>query len=144
MKNGILLCLLGTLLILSGCSSWHHPQAETFYNQAKGESPTQTLLALLDMMETSVQQAQSQTDFSNALDVLHNQFHATHRTFCDFSDPQRETPAYEQAVTLNKELKTIFHRLWEFKSNPTLRGSHLELFHFRLQEFRAVVQTIPL
>jgi hypothetical protein len=143
MKHTLVLFALASLLVFSGCTSLFHPQAEKFYNQAKGATGQQTALTLLAMMETSGQQAKTEVGESPGLKDLHNQFHALHRTFCDFSDQQAGAPAYEQAVTLNKELKTVFHRLWKFKNDPVLRGAHLDIFLSRVQELRTALQAIP-
>jgi len=97
----------------------------------------------LAMMETSIQQAKTEHGESPGLDNLHNQFHAFHKTFCEFTEQQSATTAFEQAYTLNKELKTIFHRLWKFKDDTALRGVHLDLFSDRLHEIKQVLQTIP-
>ena len=94
-------------------------------------------------MESSGQQAKTEVGESPGLHDLHNQFHALHRSFCDFSDQQAGTPAYEQAVTFNKELKTVFHRLWKFKEDPALRAAHLDIFLSRVQELRTALQAIP-
>ena len=50
------LLALSSVLLLSGCSSLMHPKSKEFYTQAKGATGQQTALALLAMMETSVQQ----------------------------------------------------------------------------------------
>jgi len=121
-----------------------HPKAEEFYSQAKGKTGKQTALALLAMMEASAQQAKTEVGESPGLDNLHNQFHALHRTLCDFSEQQTASPGYEYLLTLNKELKIVFHRLWKFKNDISLRKTHLDLFLLRLQELRTVLQSLPI
>ena len=143
MKGSFLLFVLSSVLLLSGCSSLIHPKAEEFYSQAKGVTGKQTALALLAMMETSAQRARAEQGESPELDNLHNQFHAFHRTFCEFTEQQSATTAFEQAYTLNKELKAIFHRLWKFKNDTALRAIHLDLFSDRLKELKEVLQSIP-
>jgi hypothetical protein len=128
MKRSFLLFVLSSVLLLSGCSSLIHPKAEEFYSQAKGETGKQTALALLAMMETSAQRARAEQGESPELDNLHN---------------QSATTAFEQAYTLNKELKAIFHRLWKFKNDTALRAIHLDLFSDRLKELKEVLQSIP-
>ena len=143
MKRSFLLFVLSSVLLFSGCSSLMHPKAEEFYTQAKGETGKQTALALLTMMEASAQQAKTEVGESTGLDNLHNQFHAFHGTFCEFTEQQSATTAFEQAYTLNKELKTVFHRLWKFKNDTALRAIHLDLFSDRLKELKKVLQSIP-
>lgn len=123
--------------------SLFHPQAEEFYQQAKGATGRETALTLASMMETSAQQAKTEQGDSPGIEALHNQFHAFRKSFCDFSEQQRATTAYEQAVTLNKELKTVFHRLWKFQNDTSLRAAHLDLFLTRIQELRTTLQAIP-
>lgn len=143
MNLGFLRLALCSVLLLSGCSSLMHPKADEFYNQAKGATGTQTALALLAMMEASAQQAKVELGESPGLDNLHNQFHALHKTFCEFTEQQSAATAFEQAYTLNKELRTIFHRLWKFKNDTALRAVHLDLFLARVYELQSVIQTIP-
>jgi hypothetical protein len=134
---------IGCLLLLSGCMSLFHPQAEEWYQQAKGATGRQTALTLISMMDASAQQARTEIGESPGLNNLHDQFHALHKTFCEFSDQQAATTGYEQSLTLQKELQTVFHRLWKFKHDTSLRAIHLDLFHSRLQELRTAVQSIP-
>ena len=142
MTPSVIFLALSSILFLSGCSGLIHPKAEEFYAQAKGATGQQTALALLAMMETSVQQAQTEVGESPGLESLHNQFHALHRTLCDFSEQQTDSPGYEHLITLNKELKTVFHRLWKFKGDAALRTIHLDLFLARIHELRTVTQSI--
>jgi hypothetical protein len=143
MKHPVFLIALTGLLVLSGCMSLFHPQAETFYQEAKGATGPQTALRLISMMDTSAQQAKGESGESPGLHNLHDQFHALHKTFCDFSDRESATTAYEHSLTLRKELKTIFHRLWKVKHDASLRTIHLDLFLSRLQELRSALQSIP-
>jgi len=143
MKRSFLLFALSSVLLVSGCGSLMHPKADEFYSQAKGVTGKQTALALLAMMEDSAQQAKTELGESPGLDNLHNQFHAFHGTFCEFTEQQSATTAFEQAYTLNKELKTVFHRLWKFKNDTALRVFHLDLFSDRLKELKEVLQSIP-
>lgn len=142
MTRSILFLALSSVLLLSGCSSLMHPKSKEFYTQAKGATGQQTALALLAMMETSVQQAKTELGESPGLENLHNQFHALHRTLCDFSEQQTASPDYEYLLTLNKELKTVFHRLSKFKNDAALRTIHLDLFQTRIHELRTVIQAI--
>ena len=130
------------LVVLSGCSSLFHPRAEEFFNQAKGETGVDTALALTDMMNASLEQAKSEIGESTGLADLHDQFHALHHSFCDVTESQAATPAYTKAVTLSKEMREVFHRLWKYKDNQTLRTLHLDLFATRLQELRQTLQAI--
>jgi len=143
MTRSFLLFVLSSVLLVSGCGSLMHPKADEFYSQAKGVTGKQTALALLAMMEDSAQQAKTELGESPGLDNLHNQFHAFHGTFCEFTEQQSATTAFEHAYTLNKELKTIFHRLLNFKNDTALRAVHLDLFSVRLKELKEVLQSIP-
>ena len=137
-----LLALSLWLVALFGCSSLFHPRAEEFFDQAKGETGVDTALALTDMMHTSLEQAKSETGESTGLADLHDQFHALHRSFCDVTESQATTPAYAKAVTLSEEMQAVFHRLWKYKENQTIRTLHLDLFASRLQELRQALQAI--
>jgi len=143
MNHRVLFLAIVSLLLLSSCGSLFHPKAEEFYNQAKGATGQQTALALISMMETSIQQAKTEVGESPGLDNLHNQLHAFHKTFCKFTEAQFATTAFEQAYTLHKELKTIFHRLWKFKNDTSLRAIHLDLFSDRLKDIQSVIQAMP-
>lgn len=143
MKHRILIVLCVAMMLQTGCMGLFHPQAEEIYNEAKSSNAQNTALTILDMMETSAQQAKTEHGDSPGIEGLHDEFHAFHKTFCDFSEQQRATTAYEQAVTLNKELKTVFHRLWKFKQDTALRTAHLDLLLARIQELRTTIQAIP-
>ena len=143
MKIGILMIACFALMLLPGCMGLFHPQAEAIYQQAQGSNSQHTALTILEMMKTSAQQAKNEHGASPGIEALHDQFHAFYRTFCDFSDQQRATTAYEQAVTLTQELKTVFHRLWKFKQDTTLRGAHLDLLLSRIRELHTFIQEIP-
>jgi hypothetical protein len=143
MKHRISCVAFFSLLLLSGCMSLFHPQAGEWYQQAKGATGRQTALTLISMMDATAQQARTELGESPGLNNLHNQFHALHKTFCDFSDQQAATTAYEKTLTLHKELKTVFHRLWKFKNDTSLRALHLDLFLSRLQELQTAFQSIP-
>ncbi|MDR4493329.1 MAG: hypothetical protein AB7P17_10395 [Nitrospirales bacterium] len=141
--RGTLIVIWLAMMTLTGCMSLFHPQATEIYNQAKGPNAQQTTLTLVGLMETSAQQAKTEHGESQGLETLHNQFHALHKSFCDFSEQQRATTPYEQAVTLNKELKAVFHRLWKFKNDTPLRTVHLDLMLSRIRELHSVLQAIP-
>lgn len=141
--RGIFLIICLALMTLTGCMGLFHPQATEIYNQAKGPNAQQTALTLVGLMESSAQQAKTELGESLGLENLHNQFHAFHQSLCDFSDEQQATTAYEQAVTLNKELQTVFHRLWKFKNDSSLRTVHLDLMLSRIRELHSALQAIP-
>jgi hypothetical protein len=143
MNPRVISVVLAGLLFLPGCMSLFHPQAEEWYQQAKGATGQQTALTLISIMDTTAQQARTEVGESPGLNNLHDQFHALHQTLCDFSAQQVATTTYEHSLTLHKELKTVFHRLWKFKHDPSLRAIHLDLFLSRLQELRTAVQSIP-
>ena len=119
-----------------------HPQAEEIMKQAKGETGIDTATTLLGMMEASLQQAKTESGESPGLTALHDQFHALRHSFCEATDAQVNTAAYDKAVTIKKEMKTVFHRLWDYKDDPTRRDLHLDLFANRLKELRQTLQGI--
>ncbi|MGD9852082.1 MAG: hypothetical protein AB7T38_12510 [Nitrospirales bacterium] len=141
--RAMLLVTWVALLSLTGCMGLFHPQAKEIYSQAKGPNAQQTALTLVGLMESSAQQAKTELGESQGLENLHNQFHAFHHSLCDFSEEQQATTAYEQAVTLNKELQTVFHRLWKFKNDTSLRTVHLDLMLSRIRELHSVLQAMP-
>ena len=77
-----------------------------------------------------------------SFDDLHNQFHAIDNGMCRVEKSVKEQPAYALAVTHNRELKTIFKRLWKFKNDQPQRDQHLDLFVSELQEMRQTLQTL--
>ncbi len=133
--------LFGTILLFSGCSHTH-PQSQEFLNQAKGPTGVTTAQNLIGMMETSLQQAKTESGESPGLTTLHDQFHALRHSLCEATDAQVKTATYDKAVTIQKEMKTVFHRLWDYKDDPTRRTLHLDLFSNRLQKLRQALQAI--
>ncbi len=142
MKLIVLTGLILSLVVFSSCSSLFHPEASEFYQQAKGATGKETAVNLISLMEKNLQQAKSEVGESSGLHMLHDQFHALRHSFCDFTESQSATTTFEQAYTLNKELKTIFHRLWKFKQDSSLRAIHLDLFSDRLDELKHVLQSM--
>jgi len=45
-------------------------------------------------------------------------------------------------VTINKELWTIFKRLWKYKDEQPQRDDHLDLFAKHVQELRETLQAL--
>ncbi len=141
--------LLG-LSTLTGCGKLLHPRAGEFLKQAQegsggGEGKAQgipTLINLTGMMEATLQAARREPASPAALNDLHDQFHALHQAFCQVTEAQAASPFYVKAVTLNKELRTVFHRLWKFRTDAMLRDLHLELFALRLRELRETLQAV--
>ncbi len=133
---------VGAILLFSGCGHMKHPQAEAFLKQAKGETGIETANNLIGMMETSLQQAKTESGESPGLKTLHDQFHALGHSMCEATCAQVKTPAYDKAVTIKKEMKTVFHRLWDYKDDPIRRTLHLDLFDERLKELRKAFQDI--
>lgn len=140
MKTGMAVLLASWLLGLTACGSLMHPRATEIYNQAKGPTGVETGLNLVGMMEKSLQQAMTESGDAAGLDALHDQFHALHRVFCDMTEVQTQTMAYVHSVTLEKEMRVIFHRLWKYRDDQKLRNLHLGLFAARLAEFRLALQ----
>ena len=143
MKHVTFCFLLISTFLFSGCASLMHPEADTFYHQAKGTSWKETALNLLTMMDQSTNQAKTEIGKSPGIHDLHNQIHALEKTFCDLTDNQRATTGYEHVVTLHKELKTVFHRLHDFQNDTSLRSVHLEILTARLKELRTALGSVP-
>ncbi|HSF67794.1 MAG TPA: hypothetical protein VLA67_10250 [Nitrospiraceae bacterium] len=143
MQRVIGLLSLSVLLIgLSGCSYLFYPRAGDYAMQAKGASGVETMINLTTMMEATAAKAKGGKGVDSAFDDLHNQFHALSDTFCDVTDAQAKTPAYDLAVTHKKELRAIFKRLWKFKGDQPQRDLHLDLLASELKELRDTLQTI--
>ncbi|MBM3855490.1 MAG: hypothetical protein FJ399_20435 [Verrucomicrobia bacterium] len=134
-----LLLLLGTL---SGCSYLFYPHAKEFAAKAKDSNDIQTLINLTNMMETTAKTARSGKGVDQALDDLHNQFHAFDDNLCCVEKKTREKPSYALAVTHNKELWAIFKRVWKFKNDQPQREQHLDLFASEVRELRETLQSL--
>ena len=130
------------LLSTSGCSYLFYPHAKEFTEKAKGATGLDTLINLTTMAETSAQAAKGGNGVDQSFDDLHNQFHAIDNSMCRVEESVKEQPAYALAVTHNKELRTIFKRLWKFKKDQPQRDQHLDLFVSELQEMRQTLQTL--
>ncbi|MGB4069735.1 MAG: hypothetical protein WBK08_17035 [Nitrospira sp.] len=127
------------LLITNGCSYLFYPHAKDFTTKAKGTTGVETLINLTNMAEAT---AKGGKGVDQPFDDLHNQFHAIDNSICCVEKSVREQPAYALAVTHNKELGTIFKRLWKFKDDQPQRDQHLDLFASELQEMRQTLQTL--
>ena len=143
-SNRIIVLLLGLTVVFlaAGCGHVMHPKAEAFLKEAKGATGVDTAITLTGMMETSLQQARSESGESAGLEALHGQFHALGRSFCDATEAQSKTALFDKAVTIRKEMKTVFHRLWDYKGDAARRTQHLDLFGTRLHELRETLQAI--
>ncbi|MBL8036847.1 MAG: hypothetical protein JSS38_09960 [Nitrospira sp.] len=138
-----LVALLGLFLLsTTGCSYLFYPHAKEFTAKAKGATGVETLINLTEMAETTAQKAKGGKGVDQPFDDLHNQFHAIDNSICCVEKSVQEQPAYALAVTHNKELKTIFRRLWKFKDDQPQRDQHLDLFVSELQEMRQTLQTL--
>lgn len=124
------------LVAVTGCASLFHPGAEKFYEEAKGATGADTALNLLQMLEASIRQAKTEQGDSPGLQAVHDQLHALHGAFCHLPEDQADSPAFATAVTLRKELGTVYHRVWEFRDDPLRRARHLDLLAARLRELR--------
>ena len=143
MARAIGLFALSMLRIgLSGCSYLFYPRAADCVTQAKGANGVETMINLANMMEVSAGKAKGGKGVDTAFDDLHNQFHALRDAFCGVTDAQAKTPAYDLAVTHNKELTAIFKRLWKFKGDQPQRDLHLDLLSAELKELRETLETI--
>ena len=140
-----IIAMLATVILLaglSGCSYVFYPRADDYAEKAKGSSSVETVLNLTTMMEASAEASIGGTGNDQALDDLHNQFHAFDNSLCCIDEAKRETPTYALAVTHNKELWAIFKRVWKFKDMQPQRDQHLELFKTEVQELRSTLEAL--
>ena len=140
-----IIAMLATVILLaglSGCSYVFYPRADDYAEKAKGSSSVETVLNLTTMMEASAEASIGGTGNDQALDDLHNQFHAFDNSLCCIDEAKRETPTYALAVTHNKELWAIFKRVWKFKDMQPPRDQHLELFKTEVQELRSTLEAL--
>jgi hypothetical protein len=142
--NQVLTLLVGVILMVTvtGCSYIFYPRADEFAEKAKGATGVETLINLTTMLAASAQAARGGRGYDQPLDDLHNQFHALHDAMCGVTREQAETPAYAMAVTVNKEMRTIFKRLWKFKDQQPQRDDHLDRFVMHVQALRGSLQAI--
>jgi len=134
----LVIALLGS----AGCSYLFYPRAGEFREKAKGATGIETLVNLTNMLEASAKAARGGQGYDAPLNDLHNQFHALNDSFCDVTKEQAATPAYAKAVTINKELRTVFKRLWKYRNEQPGRDAHLDLFAKRVQELRETLQAV--
>lgn len=127
---------------LSGCSYIFYPRADDYAVKAKGATSVETVINLTTMMEASAEASKGGTGYDQALDDLHNQFHAFDNSLCCIDEAKRETPAYDLAVTHNKELWAIFKRVRKFKDMQPQRDEHLALFKTEVQELRTSLEAL--
>jgi len=145
-----LILALVSLLSLNGCAMYTSPSIyladratrKDIAEQAKGANQVQTLLNLITMMETSVKSAGSGKGYDQPFRDLHNQFHAFDHQFCSVDKDTQAKPAYDLAVTHNKELWAIFLRAWKFKDEQPQRQQHIELFAAEVKELRETVELL--
>ncbi len=137
-----LMALTMLLASLTGCSYLYYPRAGDYAAQAKGATGVDTLINLTNMMEASAAKAKGGKGKDSALDDYHNQLHALLNSFCNVTEAQANSPAYDLAVTHKKELKAIFKRLWKFKDDQPQRDQHLDLSIAELKELRDTLQTL--
>ena len=143
MQRLIQLCVLSVLLMgLSGCSYLFYPHAKEFAAKAKGTNVVETLINLTTMMEASAKAARTGKGYDQALNDLHNQFHAFDNNLCCLEKAVQAQPGYALAVTHNKELWAIFKRVWKFKEDQPQREQHLDLFAAEVKELRDTLQTL--
>ncbi len=135
------LCVVA-LLLTAGCGSLMHPQAAEFVRQAKGASGIETQINLAAMIEQTIQAVRQQPTDQAAFDRLHNQLYALKMTACDVTEAQSKTPAYQDALTLRREVKVVFHRLWKVREDQVLLERHLALLDKRIKELREALQVI--
>ncbi len=136
------LALAFALTGLTGCSYVFYPHAKDFAEKAKGATHIETLINLATMMEASAKAAGSGRGYDQALNDLHNQFHAFDNNLRCVDKAMREQPTYALAVTHNKELWAIFKRAWKFKDDQPQREQHLDLFASEVKELRETLQSL--
>lgn len=141
-KIAVILATVVLLSGLSGCSYIFYPRAADYAAKAKGTTSVETVLNLTTMMEASADASKGGTGYDQALDDLHNQFHAFDDSLCCVDEAKRTTPAYDLAVTHNKELWAIFKRLWKFKETQPQRDEHLDIFKTEVQELRTTIEAL--
>ena len=143
-KLAILFAATILFLGFTGCSTLFYPRADEYAEKAKGANTVETLLNLTTMMEASAQAAKGEKgeERDKSFDDLHNQFHAFDNTLCCVEKAKRETSAYDLAVTHNKELWTIFKRIWKFRDTQPQRDEHLDLFVMELKELRGTLELL--
>jgi len=141
-RKSVLPVVVLLLLSISGCSYLFYPHAKDFTQKAKGATGVETLINLTTMAEATANAAKGGKGVDQPFDDLHNQFHAIDTNICCVEKAVMEKPAYALAVTHNKELGTIFRRLWKFKDDQPQRDQHLDLFVSELQEMRQTLQTL--
>lgn len=138
---GKLSAFCSALLVLSsGCYGVFHPEADQLVKAAQGSTGIETALTLMDMIEQTLSRVRTQPENPSSFNGLHHQLHALQQAMCQISEEEAATPAYAQAVTLKKELETVFHRLWQYRDDPPRRDLHFDLFEVRLTELRAALQ----
>lgn len=130
------------IVLLLGCSHLMHPKADEYLKAAQGADGVDTLLNLTLMMQASIEETRGTAAYESGFHRLHDQFHALHEAMCGVSEAQAAHPDYAMAVTLEEEMRTVFHRLWEVRRDDTLRDPHLDLFAARLQELRITLQAV--
>lgn len=149
-RYSYLIPVLVSSLSLSGCAMYTSPSTyledrssrKEIAEQAKGANQVQTLLNLITMMETSVKSAGSGKGYDQPFRDLHNQFHAFDHQFSSVDKETQAKPAYDLAVTHNKELWEIFLRAWKFKNDQPQRQQHIELFAAEVKELRGTIETL--
>lgn len=137
-----LLVISAIIVGLAGCSYLFYPRADEFAEKAKGANGVETIVNLTNMLEASAKAAHGGKGNDAPFDDLHNQFHALHDVMCGVTKKQSDTPAYATAVTIEKEMWTIFKRLWKFKSEQPQRDDHLDRFARHVQQLRETIQTL--
>lgn len=141
-KIPAILATVALITGLSGCSYLFYPRADEYAEKAKGPTTVETVLNLTTMMEASAEASKGGTGYDQSLDDLHNQFHAFDNSLCCVDEAKRATPAYDLAVTHNKELWAIFKRIWKLKDTQPQRDEHLALFQTEVQELRTSLEAL--
>ena len=137
-----IIVLMLLLTASSGCSYLFYPRADDYAAQAKGATAVDTMVNLTTMMEATAAKAKGGKGNDAAFDDYHNQLHALLDSYGEVTKEQQKTPADDLAVTHNKELVTIFKRLWKFKDDQPQRDQHLDLSITELKELRETLQSL--
>jgi hypothetical protein len=123
--------------------SLSYQQSKKWHQQANGATGQQTALTLISMDGHHRSPSTGGGRGFSGLKKQHNQFHALHKTLRNFSVQQTATPPFMYTLTLHKELKPGFHRLWKFKHDTALHAIQLDLFRSRVQELPTAMQSFP-
>ncbi|GIW53599.1 MAG: hypothetical protein KatS3mg082_0003 [Nitrospiraceae bacterium] len=120
-----------------------YPHAKEFAEKAKGATHIDTLINLATMMETSAKAARSGRGYDQALDDLHNQFHAFDNTLCCVDKAMRRPAGL--CPRGDAQQGVVGHFQSARGNSKTINRSaeqHLDLFVAELKELRETLQSL--